>query len=906
MAFVAHWKLNDNAASTTIVDSEGSNTGNLNVNTNLRSVPGIIDRAIDFTTGGDNINCGSDASIDNIWDGGGTVIYWEYIDNYTGKVLDKEHWSCSHGGGANVVFLQHFSSNNGTWKASGVLGLGDWYQVAVTYNSDSDSNNPLMYVNGGSVIVAETSIPSGIRTTDVPHDLYLGNRQALDLRFGGKMDSVRVYNTILTPSEIQDIYNEELPGISNINNDFRMVGSVITYDITNDFRLRGAELYDINNDFRMVEITFTFGDINNDIRFALPTLYDINNKFNSVVLVVPDIDNDIRFVDLEIYDINNDVRFVTPLVPDINNDFRTKKEVVSDIRNDFRMLASWQTPTDSGFESLGKEYIKVYIDDVEQTDADIDSIIITQNLGAPHTCTFELGRAFDAGAPAQESVVEIKYHIYTLYKGYIVDVNPTAKPESIIISCQDKYWLDNRTNKYFFVGHKPTDDKELYYNTIAGGLDYLGLDSSFDGIGNFIPETINVFGVGTADAITSLITETGNYNWYYDIAQNKKLWKSGAGNIVDLTSQTIGTNLGLYQVLGHSIKESIIGLVNKLRVQMGTKVVKRFRNSYQDDGSGSKTYTSYSANYYKATTQPEWDSEFEKLSTHPGKLFRPGYGWDNREPGTEYLYQDVFTRFSLPSLDPKIADWDDEYPPLVYIFASESELEDIRGLPGSAASLTIVGNYVYFNTGYTIDYERGELILSQPLYKIKYQGGTEMPKTIITSLQRIMPRVRIWKKNYYSWTAEPTGTGPGTEDPETDVSNPLMFFTSKQGDYAQTILKTANYGQFSIQTGGSYRDIDGELISIPSWNDMPFAKDYADWELSKTCDVKEQGTIQLTIDAMCFHGIELRNRINITGVLDNPVNINSITYNIGSFTATLNVETGREYKRTASLPWHGA
>ena len=169
-----------------------------------------------------------------------------------------------------------------------------------------------------------------------------------------------------------------------------------------------------------------------------------------------------------------------------------------------------------------------------------------------------------------------------------------------------------------------------------------------------------------------------------------------------------------------------------------------------------------------------------------------------------------------------------------------------------------------------------------------------------------MPRVRIWKKNYYSWTAEPTGTGPGTEDPETDVSNPLMFFTSKQGDYAQTILKTANYGQFSIQTGGSYRDIDGDLINIPSWNDMPFAKEYADWQLSKTYEVKEQGTVQLTIDSMCFHGIELRNRINIDGVLDTPLNISSITYNIGNFTATLNLQTGREYKRTASLPWHGA
>ena len=181
-----------------------------------------------------------------------------------------------------------------------------------------------------------------------------------------------------------------------------------------------------------------------------------------------------------------------------------------------------------------------------------------------------------------------------------------------------------------------------------------------------------------------------------------------------------------------------------------------------------------------------------------------------------------------------------------------------------------------------------------------------LPKTKIKARQRIMPRVRLWKKNYYSWTVNPTGTGPDTEDPETDISNPSMFFTDKIGDYAETIIKPANYSQFSIQTGGSYRDTDGNWINIPSWNDTVFAKDYANWQLSNTCDAKEQGTVELTIDAMCFHGIELKNRIKIEGVLDTPLNISSITYNIGRFTATLNLQTGREYKRTVSLPWHGA
>jgi len=752
--------------------------------------------------------------------------------------------------------------------------------------------------NGSSWVIDGSTSPCV--STGKPEDDFSNEpvSSRINMGFEGNTEYAS-YDAPGATEVISDIANDFrsllLWAIDDVTNDFRMVGSELTYDVTNDFRMQGAEVHDIDNDFRMTEISYTFGDLTNDIRIALSTRIDINNKFNFVGLLKSDINNDMRSVGLLTEDVKNDMRTVGLITDDITNDIRTKSLSVNDVTNDFRMVASWQVPGGVGFESLGKEYIKVYFDDVEQTDIDVDSITITQNLGAPHTCDFDLARAYDGTTPALETVVEVKYHVYTLYKGYIVSSSPTDRPEKITIHCEDKYWDDNRTNVFFNVGHKPPDDKEVYYETIAGGLSAIGGMSGWN-VGSFIPQTINCFGVGAADAVTALVTKCGNYNWYYDVAQNKKLWKAGAGSIVELEAQEIGSNLGLYQVLNHSITESIAELVNKLRVQCGEKVIRRFQRPGTQAGDDS--YTTSESEYYLGYAWPKWEEIYEKIH---GQL-DTGYGFDRPKLNTEYLYNDVFTRYELPGLDPEMEEWSDKKPPIVQVFTAVGEDVNVRGIPTSPASWDEHNGYIILNSGFTIDYEKGELILSQPLYHFTYKTDYGREKWI-DYLTAIRIWVRIWKIKYYTVTQSDDTI---IEDPTEDVSNPLMFFTSKYGTYPTTILKAVNYGQFSIQTGYSYRDEDGEWITVPSWNDMAFAQDLANWEVSQTCDIKTAGNIQLTIDAACYYGLELNKRINIDGVLDNPLNIKSITYNVSDFTVTIALENGRTYTRTTSLPWHGA
>jgi hypothetical protein len=109
----------------------------------------------------------------------------------------------------------------------------------------------------------------------------------------------------------------------------------------------------------------------------------------------------------------------------------------------------------------------------------------------------------------------------------------------------------------------------------------------------------------------------------------------------------------------------------------------------------------------------------------------------------------------------------------------------------------------------------------------------------------------------------------------------------------------------SIQIGGTQTLTNGTEEVIPSWDDTNFAKDIANWELSKICDKKIKGTIEITLDATCFYGIDLTKRIYINGITDSAMNIVSMSYNLSNFTVTLNLENSRYFKRLISYQSHG-
>ncbi len=631
-------------------------------------------------------------------------------------------------------------------------------------------------------------------------------------------------------------------------------------------------------------------NIENDFRMMMGVLEDIPSDFRSVIESVNDITNAFRMVEGNIEDVENDIRYAT--------------EPLTDVINDFRMLKSWQVPVAGGFQSLGKTYIKVYINGSVDEDVDINSININKVLNSTHTADFVIGRPYDtANKPTIEYPVEIRYYekdwvnYHLLYKGYITQINPGDDPDTLKINCKDRYWLRNRELKYFYIGHQPSDNQELYYETISEGLtasEFSGL-----GLGNFIPQTMNLFGRGESDCISALIDNSGNYSWYYDVDDTKKLWTANRGSIVNLERQELNQNIGLYQVLRHSFTESIEDIVNKFRVTMGDKVIRRF-NSY----GGSKEYD---GSYYYLDLDlrltPGWEETDEVLAKDSDieDANEIKQGFDNHSTDYNTRFADVYTKYIIPFTSTDLEAYTDRFEPRVSIEApvgSEAMKTSVgirRGLAESNILKTTVTG------GYTIDYKNRTVTFGERTYLY-----TEDSKGEVDSTRAPIIRISIWKQKYLSRTNSPS------DNPQDagDITSPLVFLTDKLGDYSETVWGELSLSGLGIQYGGWYisgYDTNDNAIwqYIPTWDDTAFATDYANWKLTESSDKKTSGQIDITVDAMCHYGIKLSNRIMIDGVLDDSLNITSINYNLNNFTVTLSLNNKRYFKRSVSIQPRG-
>jgi len=671
---------------------------------------------------------------------------------------------------------------------------------------------------------------------------------------------------------------EYLDEILNLNDELETNISLeksqpdITLSLTDEVIAGYVEMKDLDNDFRSViqEIE----DIDNKINIASQVIDDVDNKFNTVKTELIDIIQKLNTAKLELNDMNMAFHMAYDNLSDVDNKFNMRAQSINDVTNDFRMRLPWQVAGDLGIQSLGKKYLKIYFDNVEITDINIDTIKILKTTGSAHTITFDLERAYDANRPNLEATVLIKYKDIVIYKGYITFIAPTDTPEKIQINCKDKYWLDNRNKVWFDIGHSASDNSELYYRTMSEGLASVGVNF---GIGNFIPQSTSLFGTGRSNAISAMVQNCGNFDWYYDEEENKKLWTANGGSIINLEPQKLGENLELYQVLSHDITESAENVVNKLRVQMGDQIIR-----HPGSQGEVREYTSRIIGVSRVRAIPMWDSGQEIFSRR-GQY--EGKGFDYHP--TSSAYADVFKKYRI--VNPTLESWTDYLPP---------EVEITRPFGAGVSIPSVKGGDGVLSEGFSIDFKEGILTLNDPLYYYTKDADGHMDKLYAPCVT-----VLIYRQTWI------TRTETDADNPEIDISNDLMFFTDKVGDYPTTILDTLNLTGLSIQGGIVSRKLsstgDFIYVSTPTWNDTNFAKDMAYWKLSETADKKVSGTIKITLDACIFYGIELNKRIMVDGILDSPLNITSLTYNMNDFTVDIDVENFRYFKRTVSIPSHG-
>jgi hypothetical protein len=225
-AYGGVWHLNDCRDATT----QGNNC--MNEGDTVSLVAAQIDDGMAFDADGDGLlNAGSDdASLDDVFSGGGVVSVWinpgrnPSVDGepgYLGRIVSKAQpmtptdfgWSffMDPTDAGSVMFRHSFSGSVGHWSASiGATSSGQWHAVAVQYTSASSDDVPEFFVDGLPSGPGMFQLdPSGAPDSDIVSDLLIGNLEDGSRTFDGVIDEVRISRGTRAPEWFETEYNNQ-------------------------------------------------------------------------------------------------------------------------------------------------------------------------------------------------------------------------------------------------------------------------------------------------------------------------------------------------------------------------------------------------------------------------------------------------------------------------------------------------------------------------------------------------------------------------------------------------------------------------------------------------------------------------------------------------------------------------
>ncbi len=291
----SYYKLDDNLATTNVIDSLDLSNGTLSGGDNTEdiSVVGKINLALDFDGSADYVDTNANFITTNIefsismWVNAAAQsdrrIYAENDDSGTGTA-----WALGtdNTGSNNKLRLFRRDDSDGNQldlKSNGIVFNSTWNHIVITYTG----TNLSMYINGDY-----DNSGTYIQGTQIPLNSIIG---ALDLGgpaafFDGLIDEVGLWDRALTGDEITDLYENELTypfGISVIN--IELISPTDQELISNT---------DINFTANM---TSTSNNFTNATYFVW---YENETIFNQTVVTLPNT-NDTNFT-LEINDFTFD------------------------------------------------------------------------------------------------------------------------------------------------------------------------------------------------------------------------------------------------------------------------------------------------------------------------------------------------------------------------------------------------------------------------------------------------------------------------------------------------------------------------------------------------------------------------------------------------------------------------
>lgn len=244
-----YYKLDDNAANTTVTDEQGNQNGTSARNTSIITSAGKVGTSFLFSkANSDMVNLGQPSELDFGSSTDFTISCWI---NTTDDGTTGDFIFCTGRGSNEWVGFQQYNDfiypyiDDGTNTAGGSgddsIAQGGWHHILVTYDRDGDMTLYVDGVNDGSWDI------SGVGDIDNSEDTYIGNRDGGNHFFDGYIDEVGIWHRVLTATEIASLYNSG-DGLSY--DDF---GTNTQINIGDDWKAIAAMQINIGDTWKAVE-----------------------------------------------------------------------------------------------------------------------------------------------------------------------------------------------------------------------------------------------------------------------------------------------------------------------------------------------------------------------------------------------------------------------------------------------------------------------------------------------------------------------------------------------------------------------------------------------------------------------------------------------------------------------------
>lgn len=218
---IAHWKLNDNIATTNVIDEIGSFDGIAQQNTNLLSVTGLVNNALTFNGSSDYIELGINSILPNDSWSFFAVFKTANLTTYRTIYSEGRTTSTNH----NVVFQVSnsgtitFSVNNNInsfkIESSSQYDDNNWHTLVGIKKATNDWE---LYIDGNSEILTNsTNVTNPIIDLVGIGALF---RSSILSFFDGTIDNTFIISNIASANEILNWHNlviEELKGYDKTN-----------------------------------------------------------------------------------------------------------------------------------------------------------------------------------------------------------------------------------------------------------------------------------------------------------------------------------------------------------------------------------------------------------------------------------------------------------------------------------------------------------------------------------------------------------------------------------------------------------------------------------------------------------------------------------------------------------------